>query len=457
MGRGIVRRDVPAGIFTVMRTTTGTVRAMFILGLLFFLFGFVTWLNGTLIPYLKLACELSTFEALLVATAFYIAYFVMGLPAGKLLERIGYKNGMTAGLLIMALGALVFIPAAIFRTYPLFLSGLFIIGTGLTILQTASNPYVTIVGPIESAAARISIMGICNKLAGVLAPIVMGSIMLENANVIESTLPALDDAARATMLDDLAARVITPYLLMATALIGLGLGLRFAPLPPIPSEEEPAGSRPTKGRVFDHPHLLYGAIALFLYVGAEVVAVDTIGLFGQALGVPIDSAKLLPSYTLIAMVVCYIVGIMTIPKRLSQSAALRLSALLGTVLTVLVLLVPASMVWRIPGIDMRTFTGHYIELPAPVLLVALMGLANALMWPAIWPLAISGLGNFTKTGAAILIMAILGGALLPPLYGALAGETAEGHQTAYWILAPCYLFIGWYAMSGHKLRTKEVA
>ncbi len=425
---------------------------MFILGLLFFLFGFVTWLNGTLIPYLKLACELSTFEALLVATAFYIAYFLMGLPAGKLLERIGYKNGMTAGLLIMALGALVFIPAAILRTYPLFLGGLFIIGTGLTVLQTASNPYVTIVGPIESAAARISIMGICNKLAGVIAPIVMGSVMLENANEIERTLPTLDDAARAAMLDELAARVIMPYLLMATALVGLGLGLRFAPLPPIPSEEETPDGGTARGSIFDHPQLLFGAIALFLYVGAEVVAVDTIGLFGQAVGVPIDSAKLLPSYTLMAMVVCYIVGIATIPKRLSQSAALRLSALLGTVLTVLVLLVPTSLVWRIPGIDMRTFTGHMIDLPVPVLLVAFMGLANALMWPAIWPLAIAGLGSFTKTGAAILIMAILGGALLPPLYGALAGGTAEGHQMAYWILAPCYLFIGWYAMSGYKLR-----
>lgn len=437
-----------------MRTTTGTVRAMFILGLLFFLFGFVTWLNGTLIPYLKLACELSTFKALLVATAFYIAYFVMGLPAGRLLERIGYKNGMTAGLLIMALGALIFIPAAILRTYPLFLGGLFIIGTGLTVLQTASNPYVTIVGPIESAAARISIMGICNKLAGVLAPIIMGSIMLENANVIERTLPTLDADARAAMLDELAARVITPYLLMATALIGLGLGLRFAPLPPIPDESDADDTARPKGSLIDHPQLVFGAIALFLYVGAEVVAVDTIGLFGQATGVPIDSAKLLPSYTLLAMVVCYVVGILTIPKYISQSAALRLSAVLGVLLTVLVLLVPSSLVWHVPGIDMRTFTGRMLDLPVPVLLVALMGLANALMWPAIWPLAIAGLGSFTKTGAAVLIMAILGGALLPPLYGALAGETGEGHQMAYWILAPCYLFIGWYAMSGHKLRKR---
>ncbi len=439
-----------------MSTSTATVRAMFILGLLFFLFGFVTWLNGTLMPYLKLACELSTFEATLVATAFYIAYFVMALPAGKLLERSGYKNGMTWGLLTMALGALVFIPAAMTRTYALFLLGLFIIGTGLTVLQTAVNPYVTIVGPIESAAARISIMGICNKTAGVLAPIIMGSIMLKNAGTIETTLPGLDALARTAMLDELAGRVVQPYLWMAAALVLLGLGLRFAPLPPI-QEEPPADSAKPTGSVLDHPQLVFGAIALFLYVGAEVVAVDTIGLFGQAVGMSLETAKLLPSYTLLAMVLFYIVGILTIPKYISQSAALRLSALLGTVLTILVLLTEPSNVLRLPGIDMESFTVRMIDVPLPVLLVALMGLANALMWPAIWPLAIDGLGSFTKTGAAILIMAILGGAILPPLYGALAGKTGEGHQFAYWIMAPCYLFIGWYAMTGHKLRKKAVA
>jgi len=437
-----------------MRSNSGTVRAMFILGLLFFLFGFVTWLNGTLIPYLKLACELTTFEATLVATAFYIAYFVMALPAAKLLERTGYKNGMTWGLMVMALGALVFIPAALTRTYPLFLGGLFIIGTGLTVLQTASNPYVTIVGPIESAAARISIMGICNKLAGVLAPIIMGSIMLKNADAIQQSLPTLDAVAKAALLDDLAARVVTPYLMMAAALVLLGFGLRFAPLPPIPAEAEGAISTERKGSVLDHPQLLFGAIALFLYVGAEVVAVDTIGLFGEAVGMPLDQAKLLPSYTLLAMVLCYIAGIIAIPRYLSQSAALRISALVGMALTVLVLLIPHTTTWQIPGIDLGSFTTNMIQVPVPVLLIALLGLANALMWPAIWPLAIDGLGSFTKTGAAILIMAILGGALLPPLYGALAGGTADGHQTAYWILIPCYLFIGWYALQGHTMRKK---
>lgn len=423
---------------------------MLILALLFFLFGFVTWLNGTLVPYLKLACELTTFEALLVATAFYIAYFVMALPAGKLLERTGYKNGMTLGLLVMAAGALIFIPAAMLRAYPLFLTGLFIIGTGLTVLQTASNPYATIVGPIESAAARISILGICNKLAGVIAPIVMGGIILKNADVIERTLPMLDPAGRAALLDELAGRVTGPYLAMAIALVALGIALRMAPLPPIPGEATRATDGTAQGRIWAHPRLVLGAIALFLYVGVEVIAVDTIGLYGQALGVPLDSAKLLPSYTLLAMVICYILGILTIPRFMRQSTALWMSAVLGAVLTLLVVAVPLSTVWHVPGLDLEHFTVSMIDLPASVLLVALLGLANALMWPAIWPLAIDGLGSLTKTGSALLIMAILGGAVLPPLYGALAGERGAGHQQAYWIMVPCYLFILWYGVKGHQ-------
>lgn len=423
---------------------------MVILAVLFFLFGFVTWLNGTLIPYLKLACQLSTLEAMLVATAFYIAYFVMATPAARLLERVGYKNGMTIGLLVMAAGALVFIPAAILRTYPLFLFGLFIIGTGLTVLQTASNPYATIIGPIESAAARISILGICNKMAGVIAPIIMGAIMLKNADAIEASLPTLDAAGQDRLLNELAARVIMPYAWMALSLCVLAIGLRLAPLPPVPGE---APDEHVSGNVFAHPQLVFGAIALFLYVGAEVVAVDTIGNYGRSVGISMDHAKLLPSYTLLAMVLCYIAGIIAVPRFLKQSTALLLSAVLGVVLTALVVLVPLSMTVHLPALDMDAWTVVMMDLPVSVLFVALLGLANALMWPAIWPLAIEGLGALTKKGAAVLIMAILGGALLPPLYGWLAGETAEGHHTAYWVMIPCYLFILWYGLKGHARRS----
>ncbi|MCK5338829.1 MAG: MFS transporter, partial [Bacteroidales bacterium] len=163
-----------------------------IIGFLFFIFGFVTWLNATLIPYLRIACELTVFESFWVTFAFYISYFVMALPSSYVLKKTGFKNGMSVGLITMAVGALVFIPAAMTRTYGMFLTGLFIQGTGLAILQTASNPYVTILGPIESAAKRISIMGVANKFAGILSPIILGAILLEGADELTEQLLSMD-------------------------------------------------------------------------------------------------------------------------------------------------------------------------------------------------------------------------------------------------------------------------
>jgi FHS family L-fucose permease-like MFS transporter len=296
-----------------------------ILGALFFIFGFVTWLNGTLIPYLRIACELNNFESLLVAFAFYIAYFFMALPSSAILKVTGFRKGMMVGLLVMAAGALIFIPAAMSRTYYLFLTGLFIIGTGLSILQTASNPYVTIVGPIESAAQRISIMGICNKVAGVIAPLILGMVVLSDADQLTAELLTLDEAAKAVKLDELARRVIVPYSIMATTLAGLALMIYFSPLPEIEQEEEtpehPDSSK-DKTSVLQFPNLVLGVISLFLYVGAEVIAGDTIGSYGQSQGIPLSEAKYFTSFTLAAMVVGYILGIIAIPKYMTQSAAL---------------------------------------------------------------------------------------------------------------------------------------
>jgi FHS family L-fucose permease-like MFS transporter len=404
-----------------------------ILGAFFFIFGFVTWLNGVLIPYLKIACELNYFEALLVTTAFYLSYFVMALPASWVLKKTGFKKGMMLGLFIMALGALVFVPAAITRTYAFFLAGLFIIGTGLCILQTASNPYITIVGPIESAARRISIMGICNKVAGVVAPLILGAIILSDADALTKQLPTMDLSQKAARLNELASRVKLPYSLMAGVLALLAIMVGFSPLPEIESEQ---GYKPVeknkddKSSVLQFPNLVLGVIALFLYVGVEVMAGDTISNFGQSMGVPLSEAKTFTSYTLAAMVIGYIAGILTIPKLISQASALTLSAIIGILFSIAAILT----------------AGH-----TAVFCIALLGLANALMWPAIWPLAIHGLGNFTKTGSALLIMAIVGGALLPLLYGHLADMQSIGHQKAYWILVPCYLFILFYSVKGHKI------
>ncbi len=404
-----------------------------ILGAFFFIFGFVTWLNGTLIQYLKIACELNDFQALLVAFAFYISYFVMALPASWVLKQTGFKNGMSLGLFIMATGALLFIPAAEDRNYNLFLTGLFIIGTGLSILQTASNPYVTIVGPIESAAKRISIMGICNKVAGVFAPIILGAIVLSDADTLVAELSTMDEWSKNIRLNDLASRVVMPYSIMAAVLTVLGILVRYSPLPEIEEENEAvveSGAIIQHESILQFPNLVFGVIALFLYVGVEVLAGDTIGPYGQSQNIPLSEAKNFTAYTLTAMLLGYIIGIFTIPKIISQAKALTFSAITGIVFSIAAI-----------------FTTGYVS----VLFIALLGLANALVWPAIWPLAIGGLGKFTKTGSALLIMAIAGGAMLPLLYGKLSELNFIGKHQAYWILVPCYCFILFYSIRGHKI------
>ncbi len=416
-----------------MSSNRGGIMPIIILGILFFIFGFVTWLNGSLIPYLKIACELTAAQALLVTSAFYISYFVMALPMARVLKATGFKNGMMVGLLVMAAGALLFIPAAMSRTYAVFLLGLFVIGTGLTLLQTASNPYITIVGPIESAAQRISIMGICNKLAGMAAPIILGAVILHDAGTLEDSLAAMTGPERTEALDDLALRVINPYAIMAGALVILALFVRFSPLPDNVSEDEAThASGADRGSVMAYPQLVLGAVALFFYVGAEVIAGDAIGLYGQSQGIPLSETKNFTSWTLGAMLVGYVIGILTIPKYITQARALMVSSVAGIALACAAML-----------------TSGYTS----VLCIALLGLANALMWPAIWPLAIEGLGKYTKTGSALLIMGIVGGAVLTPMFGALSDSPAVGSRMALLIFMPCYLFIGWYAVKGHKLRS----
>ncbi len=440
---GISRRDY---IFSIT-----------IIGLFFFIFGFVTWLNGILIPFLRTACELNDFQAYFVATAFYIAYFVMALPLTAILKKTGFKIGMSVGLWIMAAGSLVFIPAAMSRTFGLFLTGLFVMGTGLTLLQTASNPYITIIGPRESAAKRISIMGIANKFAGAIAPIILASIILKDSQILEEKLIRATDAAnRAVLLDELAQRVIMPYIVMAGILIFLGLLLKFVHLPDVDTEaEDIATLKPDtkKTNIWQFPHLILGVVALFFYVGVEVIAGDTIIRYGQSLKIPMESAKYFTSLTMLGMVLGYLMGIVLIPKYLKQVNALKICTILGILFSLGAVLIPAEKIFTLPFIDLVTFKPLRLMLPVTVLFVALLGFANALVWPAIWPLALSGVGKFTKTASALLIMAIAGGALLPLLYGKLAVTFST--QSAYWICLPCYLVIMYYAFSGHKAGLKN--
>jgi glucose/galactose transporter len=406
------------------------INPIIIIGALFFIFGFVTWLNSVLIPYLKIACQLNNFESYLVTSAFYIAYLLMAKPSAWVLKLCGFKNGMAVGLVVIALGALIFIPAALTRIYSVFLIGLFVQGTGLAILQSASNPYITIIGPPEGAAKRMSIMGIFNKCAGVLAPIALGALVLADIDGFNTNLIKLDAAQKAIALNGLASRVILPYVIIVVVLAVLAVLIYFSGLPEIDTEHEDeavAAANSGKDSIFQFPHLILGVLALFFYVGAEVIAGDSIIGYGTASHIPLSTAKYFASGTLICMVIGYFAGIFFIPRFISQQKALVYSAILGVVLTGLALVTP-----------------RYVSIGC----IALLGLANALMWPAIWPLALSGLGRFTKIGSSLLVMGIAGAAVFPPLYGLLVDKLSA--QEAYMMLIPIYLFILYFSTIGYK-------
>lgn len=404
---------------------------LMIIGALFFIFGFVTWLNSVLIPFLQQACELTDFQAYLVTFAFYISYFVMAIPASMILKKTGYAKGMSIGLGVMAVGSLIFIPGAMARSYAIFLFGLFVQATGMTLLQTASNPYITILGPIESAAKRISIVGICNKVAGMMGILILVELLFSDTKTLSQKIATLSGEALATELDALAARVIFPYTVMAIILAGLALMILKANLPEVTQEEgasDKGDDSKNRKSVFDYPHLMLGVLCIFAYVGVEVIAIDTIGLYGQFMGFDLDVASKFGIYSLIALTIGYLLGIVIIPKYMTQRTALILCAVLGFVFSIGAL-----------------FTSGVVS----IAFVVLLSFAHSLMWPSIWPLAIDRLGRFTKTGSALLIMGICGGALLPLVYGALADSTDR--QNAYWILLPCYLYILFFAVRGHKV------
>jgi len=395
-----------------------TTFSIFIIGALFFVFGFVTWLNSVLIPFLKTACELSDAKASLVPFAFYISYFVMAIPSSAILKRTGFTNGMALGLIVMAIGSLVFVPAAIQRNYLLFLVGLFTQGTGLALLQTATNPYVTIVGPIESAAQRISIMGICNKIAGMLGVLILFSALFSSTEHLLRDFDSVTNVVlREQVLQQLSNSVIFPYLIMATVLIGLVLFIKMAKLPEI-QEEEQEETKSLYSSIFAYPYLWFGIAAIFFYVGVEVLAIDYLIVYAKALGIPADISRYYPISALFALVVGYVVGIALVPKVISQRISLIINASLGLALVVFAL-----------------FTTGKTSIYA----IICLSFAHAIMWPAIWPLSIHNLGKHTKLASAFLIMAIAGGAVLPLIFGTLADKF--GIHSAYSVMLPGYIFL----------------
>ena len=405
--------------------------AIAIVGALFFIFGFVTWLNGPLIQFAKLAFNVSDSLAFLIPFAFYISYFCLALPSSSILRRTGMKKGMALGLFAMAVGAVVFGQYTTGRVFTGAVIGIFVIGAGLAILQTASNPYISILGPIEGAARRIAIMGICNKLAGMLAPIVIGSLVMHGMGDLSARVEAADFATRERLLDEFAARIHDPYMLMAGLLALLAVGILFSPLPELRPEEanREAGGGDGRTSIFSYPHVWLGALCIFVYVGVEVMAGDAIGTYGAGFGLPPDQTKFFTSFTLGAMLLGYVAGLALIPRFVSQERWLAVSAMLGVALAV------------------GAFATHGI---VSVAFVAALGFANAMMWPAIFPLAIQGLGRFTEQGSALLVMGISGGALIPQLFVHLK-ESLDFQLVFLLLMVPCYLYILYFAARGHRV------
>ena len=407
---------------------SGKYTSIAIIGALFFVFGFVTWLNGPLISFVQLAFELDVFKAFLVTFVFYLSYFFFALPASAILDRTGMKKGMALGLLVMAAGTFAFGEFCVQRWYPGALAGLFAIGAGLALLQTASNPYISILGPIESAAQRIAIMGICNKAAGILAPIVLGALVLYGMDNFSDQVAAADAAGKAALLDAFAARIHGPYMVMAAVLVALAVGILLSPLPDVRTEQGD-GAAAGGDSLFRYPHVWLGALAIFACVGAEVMAGDAIGTYGHSFGLPLDQTRFFTSFTLGAMLVGYVAGFLVIPRFISQQRYLAWSAVLGMLLTV----------------------GAYLSQGyVSVGFVAALGFANAMMWPAIFPLGIHGLGRLIERGSALLIMGISGGAIIPQLFAWL--KQSHDFQLVFLLLMlPCYLYILYFGLRGHAL------
>jgi glucose/galactose transporter len=416
--------------------------SIFLIGLMFFIFGFVSWANAILIPYFKIACELSNFRAYLVTFAFYISYFVMSVPASYLLKSLGFKKGMMLGFWIMSIGAFIFIPAAMGRTYSIFLLGLFTLGTGLAILQTAANPYITLLGPKENALQRISIMGICNKGAGILAPLVFAAVILKATDSdLFKNLAFMSGENRNIALNELISRVIEPYFYVGIILFLLGLAIRFSPLPEIDTDQESlesTQSNASKKSILQFPHLILGAFAIFLHVGTHIIAIDTIIGYAGSMQIQLLEAKVFPAFTLGATILGYIIGIICIPKFISQVNALRICTVLGLLFSIGIL-VSHGMV-EIAG----------LKADISIWFVVALGLANSLIWAGIWPLALDGLGKFTKIGASILIMGLCGNAIMPLVYGYFAD--LYDLKSAYAVLLPCYVYLIFYAVKGHQIK-----
>ncbi|WP_217876111.1 N-acetylglucosamine MFS transporter NagP [Pseudoalteromonas shioyasakiensis] len=414
---------------------------MVLAGSMFFILGCITWLNGAITPFLQQMLELSPLQASFIISSFYIAVTVAGIPSAMLIKRVGYKNGMAIGCAIMALSALMYIPAAKLQMIEIFLFAQLMIGVGQTVLQTAVNPYVVKMGSEKSAAVRVCIMGLLNKFAGVIVPVIFAAVVVSGV---------VDGAGKLSQeqKDIMANSLIMPYVLIAALIMLFAAFAKFAPLPDLVFDEDETSNG--KGEIKEtlaHPHLVLGVVGIALYVAVEVIAADTIGSYALQIGVA--DYSVMTSYTMACMLIGYAIGILTIPRFMSQQTALLMSGIAG-IITVMLVVLGSNDSFIISNLLLVPFGGP--QLPDPLLCIALLGFANAMVWPAIWPLALAGLGRLTGTASGLLIMGIAGGALGPLLIG-LGNVAGLGAQGAYIVMIPSYVFILFYALKGHKMKS----
>ena len=401
---------------------------LLMIGLLFGVFGFAAWLNSILIPYFQIVLQLNSVQTTLVTFSFFIAYVVMALPSSWVLKKTGFKKGIIFGLVIMAFGTILFIPAAYTRTYSLFLFGLFLMGTGQALLQTAANPYITILGPIESAGQRNSLMGVFNKVAGILSQRVLGPILLLNADLIMNSITKMSDEEKIRALDNMSLRVINPYIVITFLLLAMAAIMWIVDLPAVNEEDSNAevdGS--PHSSIWQFPNLILGVLALFCAEGTESITSYYIIPYGQSMGFTTAASQIFVDYIIYAMLAGYFAGIVLIPKYIEQSKALAGCAFLGICFSIGAIITNGL---------------------SSVLCVIAMGFCNALNWPCIWPLALKGVGKFTKTAAAFLIMAIAGDALFPVLYAQLNSMFVP--HAGIFLLMTLYITILLYAGIWHK-------
>ena len=407
---------------------------LFVIGILFFVFGFLTWVNGVLIPYFKICMQLNNFQATLVAFSAYFAYFVMAMPSALLLERIGYRKGMVFGLCIMSIGTFTFIPAAYSRYYPLFLGGLFLTGSGLALVQTAANPYIAIMGPIESTAKRIGFMGIANKIAGIFSLILLGKVFLADADELMEAIDGLDDITISSTLDAYVLKIVDPYLIISIILLLVALLVHYSKLPEIKETDSKVqsleGVEIHKKKLVDYPYLILGVFALFVSGACETIPIDGIIIYSQSLNMPMDIARHFSTLTLFIMLFGYLFVSILVPKYITQNKALLFAS-----------------VWGI----LTTFVTYFTDGIISVYALLSLGFSASMLWGTIWGLSLRGLGRHTKKASAILIMSVIGGGIFPLFFGDLIDRYAHRPQVAVLILIPCYAYIFYYSLKGYKI------